>query len=125
MYKRSRNRNSPDNTPPTISITNPRPNANLRGIINITAEGDDDQALDKIQIYFDGTLMKEEIMPPYYPYPEVIYSLDTSKYGSGTHNITAVAIDKASNVQETSILVKMVEDEIPSFKSLLYLLESY
>ncbi|MFX0034775.1 MAG: C13 family peptidase [Candidatus Hermodarchaeota archaeon] len=105
----------PDTTSPTISITNPKVNAGIKGIINITAEGDDDQALDKIQIYFDGNLMKEETMPPYYPYPEVIYSLDTADHSFGLHNITAIAIDKANNSQETSILVTIERDQIPGF----------
>jgi len=105
-----------DNIEPTIIITNPSPNVGLKGIVNITAEGDDDQALEKIQIYIDGTLLKEEIMPPYYPYPEVVYSLDTSNYIPGRHNITARALDNASNIQETSILVTFGVDGIPGFQ---------
>ena len=55
-------------------------------------------------------------MPAYYPYPEVLYSLDTADYSFGLHNITARAIDTASNVQETSILVTFEEDRIPGFQ---------
>ncbi|MFX1469171.1 MAG: C13 family peptidase [Promethearchaeota archaeon] len=106
----------PDTTPPSISITNPKENAGLKGIVNITAEGDDDQALDKIQLYFDGALVKEEPMPPCYPYPEVVYSLDTADYSFGLHNITAIAIDKANYSQETSILVTIERDQIPGFE---------
>ncbi len=105
-----------DNVDPTVIITNPNANAGLKGIVDIIVEGDDDQALDKIQIYFDGTLLKEELMPPYYPYPEVVFSLNTLIYKSGTHNITAVAVDKANNVQQTSILVNIVEAKIPGFQ---------
>ena len=106
----------PDTTLPNITITNPDSNAGLKGIVNITTEGDDDQALDKIQIYLDGVLLKEETMPPYYPYPEVVYSLNTADYSFGLHNITARAVDQASNVQETSILVTFEEDKIPGFQ---------
>ena len=104
----------PDTTPPTIIITNPDSNAGLIGIVNITAEGDDDQALEKIQLYLDGYLLKEETMPDYYPYPELIYSLDTVDYSFGLHNITARAIDKVGNEKETTILVTFErENEIP------------
>ncbi len=92
-----------DTTPPTISITHPSNGANISGIVEVTAEGDDDQALDKIQIYIDGVKVKKEAMPSYYPYPEVSYSLNTNKYVNGTHNITATAIDKANNTKSTSI----------------------
>jgi len=106
-----------DTTKPTITIINPESEAGLSGIVNITAEGDDDQALDKIQLYLDGSLLKEEIMPDYYPYPEVVHSLDTADYSFGLHNITARAVDKASNIQETTILVTFERgDQIPGFQ---------
>ena len=69
------------------------------------------------KIYLDGVLLGDEPMPAYYPYPEVVHSLDTADYSFGLHNITARAIDKASNVQETSILVIFEgEDKIPGFQ---------
>ena len=105
-----------DNVDPTIIITNPNVNAELTGIVNITAEGDDDQALDKIGIYLDGTLLIEDIMPDYYPYPEVAYSLDTANYSSGVHTITVRAVDQADNIQEISISVIFVQDSIPGFQ---------
>lgn len=105
-----------DNVDPTVVIINPSPNADLIGIVNITVEGDDDQALDKIQILFDGELVKEQDMPSYYPYPEVEYSLDASKYESGVHNITAVAVDEANNKKQISISVNISKDGIPGFE---------
>lgn len=93
----------PDTTLPTISITNPSTYTNVSDVITVTAEGDDDQALDKIQIFIDGLLLKEESMPPYYPYPEVSYTFNTTKYANGNHTITAKAIDKANNANSTSI----------------------
>ncbi len=108
-----------DNVDPTVVITNPSPNADLTGIVNITAEGDDDQALDKIQILFDGELLKDQDMPSYYPYPEVEYSLDVSKYESGVHNITVIAVDEANNKKQTSISVTISKDGIPGIEMTL------
>jgi len=106
-----------DNVDPTVVITNPKANAGLKGIVNITAEGDDDQALDKVQLYLDGVLLEDEPMPDYYPYPEVVHSLDTADYSFGLHNITARAVDKASNIQETTILVTFERgDQIPGYQ---------
>jgi len=100
-----------DTTPPTISIINPENNANISGIVEIIAEGDDDQELDKIQLYIDDEMVKEETMPSYYPYPEVIYSLNTSEYVIGEHTITAIAIDKANNNKSTSIKASFGEEK--------------
>ncbi|KKN27978.1 hypothetical protein LCGC14_0859030 [marine sediment metagenome] len=107
-----------DNSNPIVIITNPNENTGLKGVVNITAEGDDDQALDKIQIYLDGVLLKDESMPDYYPYPEVVHSINTSDYNLGLHNITARAVDKTNNFQETTILVTFEEDKdtIPGFR---------
>ena len=105
-----------DTVDPTVIITNPIADATLQGTVNITVEGDDDQALDKIQIFVDNELKKEEVMPSYYPYPEVIYSLNTSDYINGPHTIKAVAIDKANNTKETSMLVRIGEPAIPGYQ---------
>ncbi len=101
---------------PTISIINPGADAQISGVVDVAAEGDDDQALDKIQIFVDGVMVEEETMPPYYPYPEVTYSLDTSQYLLGPHNITATAIDQVGNQKSTSISVNFIsEGEISGF----------
>jgi len=106
-----------DNVDPTVVITNPSPYANLTGIVNITAEGDDDQQLEKIQLLIDGVLLKEELMPPYYPYPEAVCNLNTANYINGLHNITAIAIDKANNVKQTSLAINIQNGlQIPGYQ---------
>ncbi len=106
-----------DTIPPTISIINPGADAQLSGVVDVIAEGDDDQALDKIQIFVDGLIVEEETMPPYYPYPEVSHSLNTSQYLFGIHNITAIAIDHIGNQKSTSISVNIIaRGEIPGFQ---------
>jgi archaellum component FlaF (FlaF/FlaG flagellin family) len=107
-----------DTTPPTVSITSPSTNTNVSDVITITAEGDDDQALDKIQIFLDGLLLKEESMPLYYPYPEVTHTFNTTKYANGDHTITAKAIDKANNTKSDSIILNFQNElvsTIPGF----------
>jgi hypothetical protein len=107
-----------DNIDPTVIITNPSTNTNVSDVITVTAEGDDDQALDKIQIFIDGLLLKEESMPLYYPYPEASYTFNTTKYANGNHTITAKAIDKANNAKSDSITLNFQNElvsMIPGF----------
>ena len=113
----------PDTTSPSISITTPSPNAMISGIVDVIAEGDDDQALDKIQIHVDGDLVKEEIMPSYLPYPEAIYNLNSSQYSSGFHNISATAFDVTGNTKTSSILVR-IGAGIPGFSVPILILGS-
>jgi len=108
---------SPDTTPPTITILTPAPNATVSEVIEIVAEGDDDQALDKIQLLLDGVLLKEESMPPNYPYPQAIYNLTTTDYLNGLHNLTAISVDNANNVKQTSLAIKIQNGlQIPGFQ---------
>jgi len=106
----------PDTTPPTISILTPAPNATVSESVEIVAEGDDDQGLEKIQLLLDGALLKEEPMPPNYPYPQAITNLTTTDYIDGLHNLTAIATDNANNVKQTSIVINIQNGlEIPGF----------
>ncbi|MFW9896922.1 MAG: C13 family peptidase [Candidatus Thorarchaeota archaeon] len=115
----------PDTTPPTISILNPSSNETLNSLTNIIVEGDDDQALDRIQIYIDNQLVKEETMPDYYPYPEVNFSLNPTGYLKGSHNITATALDKANNIKSTSINIDIGKQEIiSSFRITILIISS-
>ncbi|MHA1268904.1 MAG: C13 family peptidase [Candidatus Helarchaeota archaeon] len=109
-----------DTTDPTVIITNPFANSSVSGIITITAEGDDDQALDKIQIYINNVLVNTTNMPDYYPYPEVKYVWDTNTLipgvsKNGINIITAKAYDKTGNSDSYSISVNINITSIPSF----------
>ncbi len=102
-----------DTIPPTISLSSPSSNNELSGMINITATGDDDQALDKIQILLDGVLLKDNEMPLFYPYPETLCSLDTGNYTDGIYNITAIAIDDSGNRAQQTVFVRF-HNETPA-----------
>ena len=106
----------PDTTDPTIAIITPSPDALVSGIVGVIAEGDDDQGLDTIQIFVDDVEVTEELMPPYLPYPQVTYNLDTSDYSDGTHTIKATATDNSGNANSASIeIIIGDEDGIPGY----------
>jgi hypothetical protein len=104
----------PDTTNPTIQIINPNNGETISEMVNITAEGDDDQGLNRIEIYVDDVLKKSEMMPDYYPYPQAICSLDPNQIGYGQHNITAKAVDNNNNTAATSITINI--EAIPGFE---------
>ncbi len=107
---------------PTISLSSPASNDALGGIINITATGDDNQALDKIQLLLDGVLLKEEEMPLFYPYPATLFSLDTGNYTDGIYNITAIAIDGSGNRAQQTVFVRFTNETRPPFDFQPYLI---
>ncbi len=96
----------PDTEIPSIDIITPLPDDSLSGIVELIAQGDDNQELESIELYIDGLLVSSSVMPDYYPYPTLQFMCNTSLYDEGMHNITAVAIDKAGLSNQTSIIVK-------------------
>ncbi len=114
----------PDQTPPSISLTNLSRNVNLSGQVQIIAKGDDDQELDKVQILLDGAIIEEKVMTTY-PYPDVILDMKTSDYTDGEHNITAVAFDKSGNKNQETVLVKFSNSVIPGFPTTVILFSSF
>ncbi len=91
---------------PSIAIVLPPPDDSLSGIVEIVAQGDDNQQLENIDLYIDGLLVDSLAMPDYYPYPKLQFMCNTSLYDEGKHNITAVARDTAGLSNQTSIVVK-------------------
>ena len=111
-----------DLIPPTISITKPTSNLEIKDNLTIAVEGKDNYALDSIQIFLDGELLDEISMPSYLPYPSAVHNLDSTKYTNGIHNITAVAIDTAGNQEYTSVFVNFQNGSILNFDYLPYLI---
>jgi hypothetical protein len=91
-----------DTTPPSISILCPENGITVNGAINISAYGNDDQALDSLQIYVDQVLVKNASLAATYPYPFVLYQWDTTSTTPGSHEIKAVAKDKAGHQNVTT-----------------------
>ncbi|MCP4761155.1 MAG: hypothetical protein GY870_05195 [archaeon] len=107
---------------PTVTITNPSDDHVISNEINITVQGDDDQALDEIKILLDGVELNTTSMPSYLPYPEVEFNLDTTRYINGIHNITAIATDESGNEEQTSVFVNFQNNLILNFDYQPYLI---
>ncbi|MFX0098697.1 MAG: hypothetical protein ACFFCS_03885 [Candidatus Hodarchaeota archaeon] len=96
-----------DATPPNVSVY---VGENATAYI-IRARGDDDQALDTIEIYIDDQLVKEEQMPGHYPYPEVVHPWNITAVSDAEHNVTAVARDKNGNTSQKTWIIPEEENE--------------
>jgi len=86
-----------DNTAPTVTITSPKNNAELKNTIRLDASASDNDAIAGVQFKLDGNNLGSEInLPPY------SYVWDTTPIADGNHVITAVAYDQAGNSTATS-----------------------
>jgi hypothetical protein len=82
---------SPDNTPPTVSITSPASGATVSGTINVTASASDDRGVADVQFFLDGAFRADDTTAPY------SVPWDTTTASNGSHTLTAVARDTSGN----------------------------
>jgi glucose/arabinose dehydrogenase/PKD repeat protein len=83
---------SGDTTPPSASITAPTGGAQVSGIVNVTADADDDVGVVGVQFLVDGVATgAEDATAPYG------LAWDTRAAQNGAHTLTARARDAAGN----------------------------
>jgi glucose/arabinose dehydrogenase/PKD repeat protein len=83
---------SSDSTPPTVSISAPANNAQVSGIVNVTAAASDNVGVTGVQFYVDDiSTGPEDTTAPYG------LAWDTRTLPNGSHRITARARDAAAN----------------------------
>ncbi|WP_418792498.1 Ig-like domain-containing protein [Phosphitispora sp. TUW77] len=87
-----------DNTPPTVEIVSP-PEGEVEGIVNLLISAQDNECLEKVELYIDGQLVTTE--------PgngdtsvEFIYEWDTTEITEGPHTVTTIAYDCAGLTDE-------------------------
>ncbi len=97
----------PDTTPPTVSVTPPTaPLSGTQALLNATAS--DNDSLATVQFFIDNQpLTPADNQAPY------TYSLDTTKYSNGSHQITAEATDMSGNKTKSSIVSVTISNTVP------------
>jgi uncharacterized delta-60 repeat protein len=90
-----------DNTPPQVSIINPKNGQVVSDTVKIQVKATDNVGVTKVEYYIDGKKVGENTKSPYE------YNWDTTKYANGNHTIQVKAYDKAGNVGNASIIVNV------------------
>jgi len=94
-----------DNSPPTISITDPEDGETVSGTVTIAATASDDSGIAQVEFYIDGLLKFTDSTFPY------SFNWDSSTVVDGSHTISAKAIDLAGKTSSDSIQVKVKNEE--------------
>jgi hypothetical protein len=77
---------------PTVSIVSPQHGATVSGIVDVTAAAQDNEAVEKVEFYFNDTLTAVVLIEPY------IYQWNTAQEeDSSFHTIHARAYDASDN----------------------------
>ena len=89
----------PDTSAPTLALTTSSSNLTAPGLLTLTADVADDQGVQSVAFYRDGTLLATQITPPF------TVSENVSRAENGSYGYRAVATDTAGNVAEQSLNV--------------------
>ena len=100
---------TPDTTPPTVTLTAPLAGATLAGTTTFAATATDNAAVASVQFLVDGQLVGSPILiSPY------TYSWNSTSVTNGTHSIQARAIDTASNAATSAAASVTVQNVVSS-----------
>jgi hypothetical protein len=95
-----------DNTAPTTALDAPAQNAQVHGVVLLSASASDNHEVAKVEFYAGGTLLGTDTLAPYEA------SWDTTTVAEGAYTLTTKAYDSAGNVR-TSAGVVVYADTAP------------
>jgi hypothetical protein len=96
----------PDETPPTITITNPTANDTLSGTVSITASAQDNIGVQTVEFFINSASVGTDATAPY------TYSWNTSGLtNNSNHTLSAEATDAAGNSTLTTFFTVTVNNE--------------
>jgi len=90
---------TPDVTPPTVSISSPADGLQTYGPVQVTVEAADDRGIDSVKLQVDGITVDTDSTAP--------YALNWNATDVGSHTLTAVATDTSGNTT-TSVPVTVI-----------------
>jgi hypothetical protein len=90
---------APDTTPPKISIARPNNGATLSGLIDVSGSASDDVGVASVKLAVDGQAQTQTGTTTWSG------TVDTTKWGDGTHIIMATAHDAAGNATTATVTV--------------------
>lgn len=97
-----------DTQTPNVSVVLPTSNSTVSGIINLTANADDDADIAYVQFKIDSTLYPvQDRTAPY------SVTFDTRTLSNGTHTVSAIARDTSGNEKTSTSITFTVGNTTP------------
>lgn len=97
-----------DTTAPTTSITSPKNDSTVNGMVTVAAAATDNVSVVKVELYLDETLLATDTSSPY------SFSWDTLKDSNGGYALQTKATDGAGNVGSSTVINVSVSNPTPS-----------
>ena len=96
---------SPDTTPPTVSIQSPITNNPIFEIVTIVVETNDNVGISKVEFYVDDSLVSTDTESPYE------YDWNTTEYEDGSeHIVKVISYDNSDNSTTSQPIVYVIDN---------------
>jgi RHS repeat-associated protein len=92
---------------PTVTISSPGDQAQVKGSVNLVAAASDDRRVDKVEFLIDGSLVATDTSAPF----EAAWA--STSVANGTHTLTARATDDAGNTATSPAVTLNVGNSNP------------
>jgi len=100
-----------DTTGPELTIVSPKNNSELKDIITIEVNTNDESGIKNVDFYIDSVNVFSDTTEPY------IYEWDTKNASDSEHFIKVISYDNEGNFTESEVITVNVKNPIPlSFK---------
>ncbi len=100
---------SNDTQAPSVTITSPASGYSTSGITTITVEATDNEAVSKVELLVDGSVISTDTNSPY------SFEIDFSSFSEGAHSVVAKAYDTNDNIAiSEAITINSLWDFWPS-----------
>src|SRR3990167_5640728 len=97
----------PDVIAPTVKLTAPAEGSSLSGAVTMTATASDNDKVQKVEFYVDGSLQSTSLSGPY------TFTGDSNQVANGDHTIVAKAYDASGNTSTSSVKVTVANNTTP------------
>jgi hypothetical protein len=101
-----------DSIPPVVTINSPANNSTISGNAQVNLQATDDHAVSKVDLLLDNNIVGTQSPPQ--TGNAYTFSLDTTKFASGSHSLLAKATDIAGNVGSSSVLSVTISQPSPN-----------
>jgi hypothetical protein len=102
--------NTATDNPPSVSITAPKTGDEVRGTVNVTASASDDHGVTQVQFFDEGTPIGTDTNGS----DGWSVSWDTTTVTDGSHTLTAIATDTASQTATSAPQTPTVDNTAPT-----------
>ncbi|MHB8793739.1 MAG: Ig-like domain-containing protein [Thermoleophilia bacterium] len=100
---------SPDATPPTVTLTSPTAGSVISGNANVAVNASDDDSVARVELFIGDNMVGSATAAPYN------FTLSSGAFADGSYTLTAKAFDPTGNYAVSSVTVTVSNGTVKNY----------